>query len=208
MVSKEIEDYAISHTSKEDPLIQELLEVANQKLEHTDMISGRLVGRLLAFLVELSGADRILEVGTFVGYSALTMAKVMPKEGVLFSCEYNEHYEAIARHFFEKSEYSSKIHLVMGKALETIPAIPGNFDFIFLDADKINYPRYYDLLLPRLNKDGLMVVDNTLWGGEVIDPQSEKSQVIASLNKTIKEDESVEQLLLPVRDGLTLIKKK
>lgn len=208
MVSKEIEDYAISHTTEEDPLIQELLEVAYQELEHTDMISGRLVGGLLAFLVEVSGANRILEVGTFVGYSALTMAKAMSEEGVLFSCEYNERYEVIARHFFEKSEYSSKIHLVMGKALETIPTIPGSFDLIFLDADKINYLRYYDLLLPRLNKGSLMVVDNTLWGGEVIDPQSEKSRVIANLNEIIKEDESVEQLLLPVRDGLTLIKKK
>jgi caffeoyl-CoA O-methyltransferase len=208
MVSKEIEDYAISQTTEEDPLIQQLLDVADRELEHTDMISGRLVGRLLALLVELSGADRILEVGTFVGYSALTMAKVMPEEGILFSCEYNERYEAVARRFFEKSEYSSKIRLIMGKALETIPAIPGNFDFIFLDADKLNYLRYYDLLLPRLNRGGIMAIDNTLWGGGVINPESEKSRVIASLNKKIKEDESVEQLLLPVRDGLTLVKKK
>lgn len=208
MISKSVEEYALAHTTDDSPVVQELIETSEKEFEHIDMLSGRQVGRLLSILVKISGASRVLEVGTFAGYSALTMAEALPEEGELFTCEYNERYEAFARKFFNKSEQGSKITLVMGEALETIPTIPGNFDFIFLDADKINYPQYYDLLLPRLSKGGIMAIDNMLWGGEVSKPETDNARAIDQLNKRIASDQTVEQVLLTVRDGITLVRKK
>jgi len=204
----EIEQYIRVHTTPESSHIQELMEASDDELEFVDMMSGRVVGRLLALLIKLSGARRVLEIGTFTGYSALSMAEAMPMEGIVYTCEYNERYEDIARRFFEESVHGSKIKLVMGKALETVPDIPGNFDVIFLDADKINYPDYYKILLPRLNEGGLMVIDNVLWGGKVLDPQTDKAKAIDKLNARISEDESVEQVMLSVRDGVTIVRKR
>ncbi|HKK45555.1 MAG TPA: class I SAM-dependent methyltransferase [Balneolaceae bacterium] len=203
-----VEEYALAHTTEDSPLIQELIKTSEQKLQYTDMLSGRLVGRLLAVMIKISGAKRVLEVGTFTGYSALTMAEALPKDGALFTCEYNERYEAIARSFFERSKLTDKIHLVMGPALETIPSIEGVFDFVFLDADKNNYPNYYELILPRLKRGGLMVIDNVLWGGDVLDPKDDKAKSIVQLNEQIAGDPAVEQVMLTVRDGVTVVRKK
>jgi len=203
-----VEEYAFAHTTEDSPLIRELIQTSEQELQYTDMLSGRLVGRLLAILIKISGAKRVLEVGTFTGYSALTMAEALPDDGELFTCEYNERYEKIARSFFEKSEFRSKINLVMGEALETIAVIKGKFDFVFIDADKSNYLNYYELLLPRTKRGGLMVIDNVLWDGEVLDPNDEKAKAIDQLNKRIVEDAAVEQIMLTVRDGVTIVRKK
>jgi len=199
-----IDEYALAHTTEDSPIIKELISASEDDLEYTDMLSGRLVGRLLAILIKVSGAKRVLEVGTFTGYSALTMAEALPGNGQLFTCEYNERYESIARHFFNKSDAGSKIKLVMGKALETIPKLEGSFDFVFLDADKINYPDYYEMILPRLESGGLMVVDNVFWDGDVIHKKGEKAKAIDKLNNMIADDKSVEQVMLTVRDGVTV----
>ncbi|NIT61558.1 MAG: O-methyltransferase [Aliifodinibius sp.] len=208
MDQQAIERYAKNHTTDPSELIKELIRVSDESLEHIDMLSGRLVGRLLQLLVKISGARRVLEVGTFTGFSALTMAEALPEDGELFTCEYNERYENIARTFFDKSEVGAKITLLMGKALETIPTISGSFDFVFLDADKINYPRYYEMILPRLKQGGMMVVDNVFWSGEVLDSESDKGRAIDELNRMIRDDDSVEQVMLPVRDGVTVLRKK
>ena len=208
MDQQAIERYAENHTTDHSELIKELIRVSDKNLEHIDMLSGRLVGRLLSLLIKISGAKRVLEVGTFAGYSALTMAEALPEDGQLFTCEYNQRYENIARSFFEKSEAGSKVTLLMGKALETIPTISGSFDFVFLDADKINYPSYYKMILPRLEQGGIMVVDNVFWSGEVLDSESEKGRAIDKLNTIIRDDDSVEQVMLPVRDGVTVLRKK
>ena len=208
MDQQAIERYAENHTTDHSELIKELIRVSDKNLEHIDMLSGRLVGRLLSLLIKISGARRVLEVGTFTGYSALTMAEALPDDGELFTCEYNERYENIARTFFDKSKAGSKITLLMGKALATIPTITGSFDFVFLDADKINYPSYYELILPRLEQGGVMVVDNVFWSGEVLDSESEKGRAIDELNTKIRDDDSVEQVMLPVRDGVTVLRKK
>jgi caffeoyl-CoA O-methyltransferase len=200
--------YAIEHTTPDSALLQELIKKSKKELEHTDMLSGRQVGRLLSILIKISGARRVLEVGTFTGYSALTMAEALPQEAELFTCEYNRRYENIARTFFEKSNCGDKITLLMGKALDTIPTIEGTFDFVFLDADKINYPHYYEMILPRVEKGGLMVIDNVLWDGEVLTNESEKAEAIDRLNKKIMEDQAVEQVMLTVRDGVSLVRKK
>ena len=207
MDRKALECYAENHTTGESDIIKKLIAASDEDLEHIDMLSGRVVGRLLAMLIKISGAKRVLEVGTFTGYSALTMAEALPDDGELFTCEYNRRYEDIARTFFEKSEDGSKIRLVMGKALETIPEISGTFDFVFLDADKVNYPNYYKMILPQLEEDGIMVIDNVFWDGEVLDPQTDKAKSIDMLSKMIRDDDSVEQVMLPVRDGVTIIRK-
>jgi caffeoyl-CoA O-methyltransferase len=203
-----VEEYAITHTSEESPLLEEIAAKTRAELEYSEMLSGRMVGRLLSILIKISGAKRILEVGTFTGYSALTMAEALPADGEIFTCEYNERYEKIARSFFEKSEFGSKITLLMGAALDTIPTMNGNFDFAYLDADKNNYPNYYEMILPRLKRGGIMVIDNVLWSGEVLSPETENAKTIDKLNKMIKRDQSVEQVMLTVRDGLTVVRKK
>lgn len=208
IVNTKIEEYAEEHTGEESKLVQELVKVSGENLEYIDMLSGRVVGRFLAMMVKISKARRILEVGTFSGYSALTMAEALPDNGELITCELNKHYEDIARHFFERSEHGHKISLTMGPALETIEKLKGNFDFIFLDADKINYPNYYKKVLPILNYGGLLVIDNVLWSGDALNPADEKSKAIDELNKIIREDNRVEQVMLTVRDGLTLVRKK
>ncbi|MEL7834301.1 O-methyltransferase [Fodinibius sp. Rm-B-1B1-1] len=208
MDRKALQSYAEDYTTDDSKMVKELVAASDEDLEHIDMLSGRVVGRLLSILIKISGAKRVLEIGTFTGYSALTMAEALPEDGALFTCEYNERYENIARTFFNNSEYGSKITLVMGKALETIPKIPGTFDFVFLDADKINYPNYYKLILPRLEQDGILVVDNVLWGGEVLDPKTDKAEAIDQLSRMIRDDDLVEQVMLPVRDGVTIVRKK
>jgi len=208
MDQQAIERYAKNHTTDHSELIKELIGISDENLEHIDMLSGRLVGRLLSLLIKISRAGRVLEVGTFTGFSALTMAESLPEDGELFTCEYNERYEGIARTFFDKSKVGTKITLLMGKALETIPTISGSFDFVFLDADKINYPKYYEMILPRLEQGGIMVVDNVFWSGEVLDSESDKGRAIDELNRMIRDDDSVEQVMLPVRDGVTVLRKK
>ena len=207
IISSEIEKYAERATGRESELIQELVEVSKENLEYVDMISGRVVGRLLAMLIKISGAKRVLEIGTFSGYSALSMAEALPEDGELITCEYNERYEKLARSFFSKSKHGHKITLKMGLALDTIEELDGSFDFVYLDADKVNYPGYYEKLVPMLKDNGLIVIDNVLWSGAVLKPDDEKAKAIDELNEMIRKDERVEQVMLTVRDGLTLARK-
>ena len=207
IISSEIEKYAERATGRESELVQELVEVSKENLEYVDMISGRVVGRLLAMLIKISGAKRVLEIGTFSGYSALSMAEALPEDGELITCEYNERYEKLARSFFSKSKHGHKITLKMGLALDTIEELDGSFDIVYLDADKVNYPGYYEKLVPMLKDNGLIVIDNVLWSGAVLKPDDEKAKAIDELNEMIRKDERVEQVMLTVRDGLTLARK-
>ena len=208
IINPQIEEYAENATGAESELIQELVKASNENLEHIDMISGRVVGRLLAMLIKISGAKRVLEIGTFSGYSALTMAEALPDDGQLITCEYNERYEKLARSFFSRSEHGHKITLIMGMAKDTLKELEGRFDFVYLDADKVNYPQYYEKVVPLLKVNGLIVIDNVLWSGAVLQPDDEKSKAIDELNGMIRSDERVEQVMLTVRDGLTLVRKK
>ncbi|MDR9367399.1 MAG: O-methyltransferase [Balneolaceae bacterium] len=208
LINREISEYTESFTSEESKTLKELVQVSERELEYTDMLSGPQVGMLLKMLVQISGAKRILEIGTFTGYSAIWMADALSKDGTLITLEMNERYRDISRQFFEQEEYKTKIKQKMGNALEVIPALSGFFDLIFLDADKISYPTYYEILKPKLKTGGIFVIDNVLWGGEVLRPSDEKSRAIHKLNKMIRDDNDVDQVMIPVRDGITIVRKK
>lgn len=208
LINREIEEYTESFTSDESDILKELVKASEEHLEYTDMLCGRQVGRLLKFLVQISGTKRILEVGTFSGYSAISMAEALPEDGILITLEMNEKYRNISKPFFAREPFKNLIKQKMGNALEVIPTISGPFDLVFLDADKLSYPTYYEMLKPKIKSGGLFVIDNVLWGGDVLRPSDEKSKAIHKLNKMIRNDKEVDQVMIPLRDGITIIRKK
>ncbi len=207
LINREIADYTESFTSEESKILKELVRASERELEYTDMLSGPQVGALLKMLVQISGATRILEIGTFTGYSAIWMADALPDDGTLITLEMNERYRDISKPFFEREEYRKKIKQKMGNALEVIPTLSGKFNLIFLDADKISYPTYYEMLKPKLKLGGIFVIDNMLWGGDVLRPKDEKSRAIHKLSKIIRDDKDVDQVMIPLRDGITIVRK-
>lgn len=208
MIDPDLEKYAESHSLQPNDLLQELQRYTYQNCEIPQMVTGSLEGALLRMLVRLTGAARILEIGLFTGYSALTMAEVLPEGGSITSCEIDEKNAAIARSFIERSLHREKIVIRLGQALDTLASLNGPFDLAFLDADKENYSAYYDLTLPLLRPGGLLVADNVLWSGKVLDPTEETDHALVEFNRRVVEDPAVEVVLLPVRDGVSLIRKR
>ena len=204
----ELTAYSEMHTSTEPEIVQELIAASNAELKYIDMVSGPQVAGLLQMLIRLGGFKRILEVGTFTGYSALMMALALPDDGELITLEVNKQYEEISRPFFQREPFDRIIKQIMGQALKSIKTLEGPFDMIFLDGDKLNYPEYYTKLLPLLRTGGILAIDNVLWNGGVLDPKDTKSVAIHTLNEMVLKDDRVENVLLPVRDGLNLIRKK
>lgn len=208
LVPSEIEQYAIAHTS---PLPIHLKELTRFTIENTDlpqMISGPIEGTLLQFLTWTTNARRILEIGTFTGFSAQMMSAALPDDGVLVTCEVDPKMAQVAQLFFNKSEHGHKIQILLGPALETIKSLDGPFDIIFIDADKSKYPDYYEIALHLLATRGILVVDNVLWGGRVLNPNDDEARAISKLNERIRKDSRVQHLLLPIRDGVMLIHKR
>lgn len=207
-IRKEIETYAEDHTGPVSPL---LVEVQRKTVEETDgahMLTGKVVGTLLRLLVQISGARKVVEIGTFTGYSALMMASALPPDGQLLTCELSGEYAGVARKFFDESPHGRKIRIEVGPALGTVEGIPGeSVDFVFIDADKKTYRRYYEESLRILKKGGILVVDNVLWYGTVLSPGDEDSRSIASFNDMVQKDVRVEKVMLTVRDGLYMIRK-
>jgi caffeoyl-CoA O-methyltransferase len=208
LVPEEIERYAETHTEPVDPLLEELREETYAKTSDPQMQVGRVEGTLLKLLVRLSGARSVLEIGMFTGYSALMMAEGLPEDGRLTTCDVDPEAEAIARRFFARSPHGRKITIRMGPALETIRTLAPPIDFVFIDADKENYPNYYAAVLPLLPSGGLIVADNVLWSGKVLDPMEKTDRAIARFNDVVAADDRVEKVLLTVRDGLLLIRKR
>jgi len=206
ITNKQIAEYTESFTSEEPEIIKELVEASDKDLEHIDMLSGRQTGMLLKMLVSISGANKVLEVGTFTGYSAIMMASALPEGGELITCEMNERYKEVSEPFFKREPYRTKITQKIGNALEIIPRLEGTFDLIFLDADKVNYPKYYRLAKEKINSEGLIVIDNVLWDGDVLDQKNRKAEAIHQMNEIIRDDGDVEQLMLPLRDGVTIVR--
>ncbi len=208
ITNKEVQEYALEMTTPESPDIKQLIASSDSELEFIDMLSGNLVGQLLKMLVSVSGAKRVLEVGTFTGYSAIMIAEALPKDGKVVTIEMNRLFQKLAEKHFNMFDKHGKIQLIKGNAHELLNTIEGPFDLVFLDADKISYSFYFETILPKLAKNGLMAVDNVLWDGTVLNPKDPKSEALDEFNKKVAEDDRVEQVLLPIRDGLTLIRKK
>lgn len=207
-IDEEIERYAEAHSGEPPELLQRLESETRQSQRGAQMLTGRQEGQFLRLLVLVLGARRILEVGMFTGYSALMMASALPDDGELHTCEIDPKAEALARRYFDESPHGHKIRVHMGHALETLEALEGPFDFAFVDADKENYPRYYERVLSLLRPGGLVAVDNVLWSGEVLDPKDEESRAIHALNERVQTDSRVDHVLTTIRDGVLLARKR
>jgi caffeoyl-CoA O-methyltransferase len=190
-------------TSPHDPLLAELSAETSAVLGQTSMLTGPVAGRLLELLVWVGRPQRVLEIGTFSGHSALAMAAALPEGGRIDACELNPDRAAFAQSWFDRSPHGAKITLHVGPALETIARLEGTFDFVFIDADKPGYVGYYEAVLPRLSERGLIAADNTLEGGEVLDG----SATITAFNEHVAADPRSVQVLLSVRDGITLVRR-
>jgi caffeoyl-CoA O-methyltransferase len=202
--------YIDEHSSPEPDTIGELSAATREKTERPQMMIGNIQGLVLRLLVRLSGARRVLEVGTFTGYSALSMARGLPEDGELITCDVDPEATAIARAHWEKSPHGKKIRLELGPALETIAKLDGPFDLVFLDADKQNYIRYWDACLPLVRTHGMIVADNVLWSGRVVDPpeeHDEETRALVAFCEHVRDDDRVENVVLSVRDGLMLAVK-
>jgi caffeoyl-CoA O-methyltransferase len=208
LVAEEIEAYAESHTEPVDPLFEELREETQRSMASPQMQVGRVEGTFLKTLVSISRARRALEIGMFTGYSALMIAAGLPEGGELVTCDVDPKAESIARRYFARSPHGSKIKIRMGPALETLRTLPGPLDFVFIDADKENYSNYYDAAIPLLSPGGLLVADNALWSGKVLDPKEASDRAIAAFNDRVAADPRVEKVLLTVRDGMFLARKR
>ena len=207
-LSKALQDYLLAVTSKEPPLLENLRKETAHEIGMAQMLTGPIEGTLLQILVKISKARTCLELGTFTGYSALQIASALPIDGKLITCELKEQHAAFAQRYFDKSPHGHKIEIRLGEALATIDSLDEEFDFIFIDADKANYPVYYEKLIPKLRSNGLLVVDNALWGGEVISPQDNQGRAIDKLNKMAHQDPRVDTVMLSVRDGMLLCCKR
>jgi caffeoyl-CoA O-methyltransferase len=203
-----LNDYATQHTTPLDTLIEELIAETHAELaERAGMLSGATVGTLLQFLVASSGAKRVLEVGMFTGVSALMMAAGLPDDGELFTCDISARHIAFGNRYFARSPHGHKITVLEGSALENIKTLDGTFDFVFIDADKPNYTNYYEAVLPKLAPNGMIAVDNVLWSGEVLDPKQENALAIVAFNEHVQNDPRTTNVMLTVRDGVTLIRR-
>jgi caffeoyl-CoA O-methyltransferase len=209
ILPEEIEGYAAAHTTPPSDLLQRLAEETQATLRSPQMLTGTIEGRFLEFLVFATGARRVLELGTYSGYSAISMAAALPPDGRIDTCEVDEQHAEVARRYIEEAGVSERITIHIGPALETIARLEGEFDFVFIDADKENYVNYYEAVLPRLTERGLIAADNTLWSGRVLDESddSEGTRPIRAFNEHVRSDERVVSVMLTVRDGVTLIRR-
>ena len=203
-ISDEIEAYADARSTPESALCRELAEETRAKATNPQMMIGNTEGLFLRALVRATGARRVLEIGTFTGYSALAMAGGLPEDGKLITCDIDPESTAIARAFWARSPYGARIELRLGPALDTIGGLDGPFDLAFIDADKGGYIDYWEAIVPIVRKGGVIVADNVLWSGRVLDPQEPDDKALAAFNKHVAADERVEQVMLPVRDGITV----
>jgi caffeoyl-CoA O-methyltransferase len=210
IIPQPIEDYCLRHTTARNKLLRELEKYTRRHLADARMLIGPHEGALLALLVRLSGARRVIEIGCFTGYSALCMADGLPDDGELVTCEIEPEHAEIAQSFFDRSPHGLKIKLRLGPALETLAILPAsaNFDFVFIDADKENYVNYYEAVMPRLRSGGLIVADNVLWSGRVLAPKNKTDRAVVKFNNHVRRDPRVECMMLPVRDGVSLIRKR
>ena len=209
LISAQLSQYIHDHTTPEDALYERLRQETFDQLEDPQMQVGRVEGAFLRMMVQVTGARRILELGTFSGYSALSMASGLPADGRLITCDMDPVVTAVAQRYFDESPWGAQIEIRLGPALETLATLQGEeFDLVFLDADKENYVHYWQAVIPMLRTGGVVLADNTLWSGAVLDPQRDSDHGIVNFNTMVTEDPRVDNVLLSVRDGVMFARKR
>ncbi|WP_029035305.1 O-methyltransferase [Salinimicrobium terrae] len=206
-----IDDYVVQHSAKEPELLQQLNRETNQKVLQPRMLSGHYQGRLLSLLSKLINPQNILEIGTYTGYSALCLAEGMKPDGVLHTIDINEELMDLQKRYFDASPWKEQIVQHLGEATEIVPTLKEDFDLVFIDADKPNYPNYFQQIMDKLSPGGVILSDNVLWSGKVVEPlreDDESTKALLEYNRLLAEDERLETVMLPVRDGLTISRRK
>ena len=209
--NEKLDEYLINHSEKEPELLRSLNRETNLKVLQPRMISGAYQGRLLSLISKIINPKKILEIGTFTGYSTLCLAEGLRENGEIHTLDINEELYSLQRKYFKKSSFNSNIIQHLGNALDIIPKLDQDFDLIFLDADKINYPKYLDILIVRLKKGGVLLSDNVLWDGKVLNQISQKdksTKAIVEYNKLLNNRKDMDSVILPIRDGITISRKK
>ena len=211
MIPEEIEEYALFHTSEQDPLLHELYRETNLKTLYPRMLSGPLQGKLLEMISRMIGPANVLEIGTFTGYSAICLARGLRPGGLLTTIEVDPELADFAGRYFRKAGLTGSIRQHIGKAMDILPQLNYPWDLVFIDADKESYVDYYDMVIGQMASGGYILADNVLWDGKVLeDPgrQDRETKGIVAFNAKVRKDDRADQLLLPVRDGLMIIRKK
>lgn len=206
-----IDEYIKAHTTLEPDVLHDLNRQTHLKVVNPRMLSGHLQGRILSMISKMIQPQRILEIGTFTGYSAICLAEGLKEDGKLITIDKNYELEGIAKEYIHKSGLSDKIEIKIGEAMDILPELKKNFDLVFIDADKPNYLNYYNAIIDELPHGAIIIADNVLWSGKIVEETQKNDISTASLklfNEKIQEDKRVENVLLPIRDGLMLIRKK
>ncbi|PKR81005.1 methyltransferase [Brumimicrobium salinarum] len=210
-LKQELEDYVNAHTSNESDTLAELNRQTHIKVLQPRMLSGHLQGRTLSMFSKMIRPKRILEIGTYTGYSAICLAEGLDEDGMLLTLDVNYELEDMVNEYINKAGYSNKIKMIVGDAMEIVPTLDLDFDLVFIDADKTNYSNYYDLLIKDLPSGSIIIADNVLWSGKVIAPTKKNdkdTEALKIFNQKIQDDPRVENVLMPIRDGLMVIRKK
>lgn len=206
-ISEELEDYVAKHSENEPELLVRLNKETHQKVLQPRMLSGHFQGRVLSMFSKLIRPTTILEIGTYTGYAALCLAEGLSENGTLDTIDIKEELVDFQRKYFDQSPWATQIYAHLGDALDIIPTLNKKFDLVFIDADKENYINYFEMIVPLMNKGGVILSDNVLWSGKVLEEvknNDKSTQILLEYNKIIKEDPRVETVLLPIRDGLTV----
>jgi predicted O-methyltransferase YrrM len=210
-IDEALANYANAHSSEEPEILKKLNRETHLKMMQSRMLSGHLQGRLLSLLSHLTRPKCILEIGTYTGYSAICLAEGLAEGGILHTIDNNPERDAFVNRFIDEAIMTDKIHTYIGDARKVIPTITGVFDIVFIDADKSGYAEYFDLVIDRVKPGGIIITDNVLWSGKVIEPvkaNDEDTRLIQAFNKKIASDPRVEVVLLPIRDGISIARKK
>lgn len=207
---QEVQSYIEDHTSEESPILKEINRETHLKVIRPRMLSGHFQGRLLALFSQLMRPQYILEIGTYTGYASICLVEGMQADGKLITIDYNDELVAMIQNHFDAAGFSDKIEFINGDALEILPKLDYTFDMVFIDADKIFYSNYYDLIIDKVRPGGLIIIDNVLWSGKVMDNQKHQdktTETLRTFNQKVHSDSRVENIMLPVRDGLLVARK-
>ncbi|MEH6537910.1 MAG: O-methyltransferase [Psychroserpens sp.] len=208
---EKLDDYVVAHSQEEPELLRQLTRETYQKILQPIMLSGPYQGRVLSMISKLIRPKSILELGTFTGYSTLCLAEGLQSDGVIHTIDVNEELVDFQQKYFDKSDYGQQIHQHLGSAIDIIPMLDMTFDLVFIDADKPNYVNYFHLIIDKIKTGGIILSDNVLWHGKVVEPVDEKdlsTKAVLEFNTLLKKDNRIETVLLPIRDGLTICRKK